>query len=490
MGRKLRLPKHQTMPLEPAVVLALMSGSRSGAPRDDPRHDARAWGIRGRWSLIFAECDHLAGRGPDPLEAAWEAHGDDLTQEAAEHGFRPFHLTAGKWTPKERAAEQRWRDAFLTLHGRRGFGWPNSERTDDHEQSPRNAASADDSLAGLRPWHQDPRVLAARDAVDNSKDKAEAVAAEARGALRALEEAEAGAEHAAAEGRDVDADALSTARRRYEDARALEQIHRGAVRPAAERLAAIEQSAKDELKVRIDAAFQEKLQELDGAMMRVLALHRELYAIAERDRVLLGQGSYRLFMWPPWGGLATQRVSGLACRAAAGGLHAAGGRRRDAAGSCPCSQGRDGRPQQSAARADRGSNRFRRRGPARRQQLPADDTRVRDSDRSPGGPRHPGGAVPMSAQPGPGLLYGSPLTAEQLEAEMARARRREQLVRWGFAASPPWEALNRQYGGARARLGAEAPLGRAPRRVQPTVADLRRQVDALTDTRSRRSRPS
>jgi len=111
MGRKQRQAKQQVGTLEPAMVLALMSGIQSADGQD-----ARAWGIAGRWALVFADIDHLAGRGPEPLAAAWEVHGGELTELAAEYGFRP-RFVADDWTPVEREAEQRWRDEYLSEHG-------------------------------------------------------------------------------------------------------------------------------------------------------------------------------------------------------------------------------------------------------------------------------------------------------------------------------------------------------------------------------------
>ena len=115
MVRRARTGTGMPAGVSPAVVLMLLTGVEPGLPEDHPRHDPRAWGIKGRWAWAFTGAE-------DVLEDAWAAHGVTLTADARRAGFRPFwSLAEGQeWTPEEARAERAWRDAFLAVHGRCG----------------------------------------------------------------------------------------------------------------------------------------------------------------------------------------------------------------------------------------------------------------------------------------------------------------------------------------------------------------------------------
>ena len=105
--------------ISPALQLALLSGVGIG-PGLDTGGDQRVAQLEGAWDVHAAWGDAIRGQGPDPWDAAWTAHGDELREEAARAGFCAFRdLNGESWTPEERQAERRWRETFMTEHERK-----------------------------------------------------------------------------------------------------------------------------------------------------------------------------------------------------------------------------------------------------------------------------------------------------------------------------------------------------------------------------------
>ena len=115
MVRRARTEAGMPAGITPAAMLMLMTGVESGLAPEHPRHDARAWAIKGHRSWLLTGNENL-------LEDLWAEHGPTLTREGTRAGFRPFWTLedGDEWTPEEARAERAWRDAFLAVHGRPG----------------------------------------------------------------------------------------------------------------------------------------------------------------------------------------------------------------------------------------------------------------------------------------------------------------------------------------------------------------------------------